>query len=202
MISSSELAQNIVNDLDQNAYTTWHDPNKILRAINSACNFVLAYARRPRSLTLWEKNETTATDIFTFNHELFYPYRWELDWEKIKITNIPIVWLESEEDDSFYVNQNTLRTKTAGLKLNVLYHRWHEKITSLWNNDINMPDTMFQVLTHVALWFVYPGGMDVGSSLANQNYQMAQTLLGIYTKAYGFNLQPGQVEAAGIYTKT
>jgi hypothetical protein len=65
-----------------------------------------------------------------------------------------------------------------------------------------MPDTMFQVLTHVALWFVYPGGMDVGSSLANQNYQMAQTLLGIYTKAYGFNLQPGQVEAAGIYTKT
>lgn len=201
MISSSELAQNIVNDLDQNACTTWHDPNKILRAINSACNFLLAYARRPRSLTLWEQTVTTATDIFTFNHELFYAYRGELDWETIKRTNIPIVWLESESDDAFYVNQNTLRTKTKWLKLSVLYHRWHEKLTSLWNNDINMPDTMFQVLTHISLWFIYPGGMDVGASLANQNYQMAQTLLGVYTKAYGFNLQPEQVEAAGIYTK-
>ena len=123
MISSSELAQNIVNDLDQNAYTTWHDPNKILRAINGACNFVLAYARRPRSLTLGEKTETTAQDIFSFNHELFYPYRGELDGETIKITNVPIVGLESESDNSFYVNQNTLRTKTKGLKLNVLYHR-------------------------------------------------------------------------------
>jgi len=91
MISSSELAQNIVNDLDQNAYTTWHDPNKILRAINGACNFVLAYARRPRSLTLGEKTEATAKDIFTFDHELFYPYWGELDGENIKITNIPIV---------------------------------------------------------------------------------------------------------------
>jgi hypothetical protein len=43
MISSSKLAISIANDLDQNAYTSWYNDPKILDAINSACNFVLAY---------------------------------------------------------------------------------------------------------------------------------------------------------------
>jgi len=201
MISSSLLAGSIVNDLDQNAYTTWHDQSKIIGAINSACSFVLAYGRRPRNLEMAHKEESTAVDTFSFPYEIYYPYWAELDWDYYERTNTPIVWLNTESNWTFYVNWWTIKFKDKWKKANLLCHRGHEKIQSLWNDDINMPDTMFQVLVHVSLWFIYPWGLDIWSSLSNQNYQMAKTLLDTYAKAYWFNLQAEQVEAAGIYTK-
>lgn len=202
MISSSELAKTIVSDLDQNAYTTWHDEQKILRAINSACDFVLAFGRWPWSLKLTKISNTTKTDTFTFPHAIFYPYWWQLDDSIIESTNVPIVWLESEKSWTFYAVENIVRTKDQWLNLSLLYHRWHQKLQSIWNNDIDMPEAMFQVLVHVSLWFVYPWWLDVWSSLANQNFQMADKLLTTYGKAYWFNLQAKQAEAAGIYTRT
>lgn len=199
MISSSELAKSIVNDLDQNAYTTWHDPAKILMTMNSACNYLLAYARWPRSLKLAQQAEADPTDTWTFNHDIFYPYRWELDWVNIDPTNIPIVWLDREESNKFYVVENSVRTKETWKNLSLLYHRWHEKLMSIWNDDIDLPYSMFQALVHLCLWMIYPGGMDVGSTLANQNYNMAKEILWVYTKAYGFNLQPKSAEASPIY---
>jgi hypothetical protein len=59
---------------------------------------------------------------------------------------------------------------------------------------------MFQPLIHICLWFLYPSGLDIGSSLANQHYSMAKTLLDSYAKAYGSLIQPKQLEAAAIYT--
>lgn len=199
MISSSELAKSIVNDLDQNAYTTWHDANKILSAINGACAFLLAWGRWPWNLTLWQKTSNTKTDSWTFDHDIFYPYWWELDWSIIDSTNIPIVWLDREESNKFYVNENVVRTKEEWLNLSLLYHRGHKKIVSLWNDDINIPYTMFQALVHLSLWIIYPGWMDIWSSLSNQNYNMAKEIISVYAKAYWFNLQPKSVEASPIY---
>ena len=201
MLSSQNLAQNIVNDLDQNAYTSWHDQTKILRGINSACSFLLAYWKRPWSLEIMKSEKDPATDEFTFDNDIFYPYRANLDWVKLKRNNIPIVWLDDEESRSFHVLGNVVKTKESWKVLQVLAHRWRKRLNSLWTNDIAMPSTMFQPLTHLALWFIYPSWLELWSSLANQHYNMAITLLDTYAKAYWFNLQPSQVEAAAIYTR-
>jgi hypothetical protein len=81
MISSTLLAQDISLDLDQNAYTSWYDSPKILRAINSACEFVQSYMKRPWTLVLETKqlNDNETTDTFTLDNEVLYPYRAELD---------------------------------------------------------------------------------------------------------------------------
>ena len=91
MISSNKLAQTINDDLDQNAYTTWHTPVKIMDAINSACSFLMAYQRWPWNLKLEQKDETNPVDAFSFDYDLFYPYWAILGEEKLERTNIPIV---------------------------------------------------------------------------------------------------------------
>jgi len=37
------------------------------------------YTKRPRTLELAKKEEVTATDLFTFDHEILFPYWIELD---------------------------------------------------------------------------------------------------------------------------
>jgi hypothetical protein len=199
MISSSKLAISIANDLDQNAYTSWYNDPKILDAINSACNFVLAYWKWPWSLVSWEITESTAVRAFTFTHELFYPYWAYLDETEKKLTVVPIIDFLHLDTWKVYVDSNVVRTTESGLKINILYHRWHDFLTSLWIDDINMPETMFQALIHVALWFLYPGGLDIWSWLANQNYNMAKTILDTYAKAYGKSIQPEQMAPAAHY---
>lgn len=199
MISSKQLAEQINLDLDQNAYTTWHDNKKILWAINSACNFLHMFTKRPRTLELAKKEETTVTDLFTFDHEIMFPYWIELDWDELDRTNVPLVWRDWELDSVFYVNGNVIKTWKKWKVIHLLYHRGHNKLTSLWDNDLNIPYSMQQVLLHLALWFIYPGWLDIWSSLANQNYQMAQTLLTTYWKAYWFDMQPTAAKASGIY---
>jgi hypothetical protein len=91
MISSALLAQDISLDLDQNAYTTWYDSPKILRAINSACEFIQSYMKWPRTLVLETKQLTDATDTFTLDNEVLYPYWAELDEIRFDRTNIPLI---------------------------------------------------------------------------------------------------------------
>lgn len=202
MISSSLLAQDIGLDLDQNAYTTWYDSPKILRAINSACEFIQSYMKWPRTLVLETKQlEWSAVlDTFTLDNEVLYPYWAELDWRKIDRTNIPLIWRKCEPKDSFYVSWNVIKTSAAWNRLDILYHKWFKALQNLWIDDIDMPAAMWQVLLHTALWFMYPSGLDIGSSLANQHYQMVMTLLDNYGKAYGFDIQPDNARAASIYT--
>lgn len=193
------LAEQIVLDLDQNAYTTWHDQKKILAVINAACEFLFAYTQRPWTLTMWEIEQTNPETIFTFDEDILFPYRAELDWKELERTNIPIVGRMWEKVGTFFIFGDTIRTKDKWKKMQALYHRWHVPLTSLGTDDIDAPSTMNQVLLHLALWFIYPGGMDLGASLANQNYQMAQELLTVYSKAYGFDLQPSAVKTHRIY---
>jgi len=201
MLSSSVLWQSISDDLDQNAYTTRHWAPKVLRAINSACNFVRAYYRRPRTLVWWNLESATAVKEFTFDHNLFYPYRAYLDEEAKDITNIPIIDFINKENGKIYIQWNVVKTTEAGKKLTILYHAWHKKIEFIWVNDINMPDEMEQCLLHIALWFIYPWGMDLWASLANQNYQMAKTLLDTYSDAYWKQIQPKAIQPSPFYSK-
>lgn len=202
MISSQNLAKDIALDLDQNAYTTWYDAPKILRAINSACEFIQSYMKRPRTLVLETKqlNWTDVTDTFTLDNEVLYPYWAELNEVRLDRTNIPLIWRVHEPVNSFYVSWNTIKTSGMWNRLDVLYHKWFKALQSLWYNDIDMPWSMWQVLLHTALWFMYPSGLDIWSSLANQHYQMVMTLLDNYGKAYWFDLQPDNARASSIYT--
>ena len=199
MISSKQLAISITNDLDQNAYTSWHDSPKILDAINDACNFVLAYAKRPWSLESWEIILTVKWRSFKFAHELFYPYRAYLDERLVDITLIPIIDFLHKDTGKVYVDLDTVKTTDDGLKLNILYHRWHVPLLSLWTDDIDIPRSMFQAITHVALRFVYPGGLDIGAGMANQNFNMAKALLDTYAKAYWKSVQPKDMQPSAIY---
>jgi len=199
MLSSSELGQTICNDLDQNAYTTWYDSPKILKAINSACNYVRAYAKRPWNLEHWHKVETALVSSFTFDHNIFYPYRAYLDGEKKDITAVPIVDFLHEDTKKIYVKWNIVKTTEPWKVLDILYHAWYKKITSLATNDIDIPDELEQALIHVSLRFIYPGGMDLWSTLANQHFNQAKELLTTYAKAYGPSVQPKQAEPAAIY---
>lgn len=203
MISSTLLAQDISLDLDQNAYTSWYDSPKILRAINSACEFVQSYMKWPRTLVLETKqlDDNETTDTFTLDNEVLYPYRAELDWNIKDRTNIPLIWRRHEPKASFYVSWNIIKTSEAWNKLDVLYHKWFKALTSLWYDDIDMPSAMWQLLLHTALWFIYPSGLDIGSSLSNQHYNMVMTLLQSYGKAYGFDMQPEAAKAISIYNK-
>lgn len=198
MISSSDLAKKIWYDLDQNAYTSWHDAQEIISVINSACEFLLAYTRRPRSLCLSEVSLQTAWNLFTLPSEIFYPYWADIDGKSISPTNIPIVWLANEDSCSFYAVWNTVKTKTLGKDLKLLYHRWHNPITSLAENDLDFPHSMFEVLKHLALWFIYPSGLDLWATLANNHYNMATALLWPYSKAYWFNLQAQWISPRSI----
>jgi hypothetical protein len=65
MLSSSKLALSIYNDLDQNAFTSWHNDSEILENINDAINFISAYAKRPWNLYHEEIVEATAVQQFT-----------------------------------------------------------------------------------------------------------------------------------------
>lgn len=201
MISSALLAQDISLDLDQNAYTTWYDSPKILRAINSACEFIQSYMKWPRTLVLETKQLTDATDTFTLDNEVLYPYWAELNEIRFDRTNIPLIWRKHEPVKSFYVSWNVIKTSDVWTRLDVLYHKWFKALTSLWYNDIEMPWTMWQLLLHTALWFMYPSGLDIGSSLSNQHYNMVLTLLQSYGKAYGFDMQPEAAKAISIYNK-
>lgn len=200
MISSSQLAASIYADLDQNAYTTWHDDPKILEAINNAVDFVLAYARWPRSLKHDEIISTTPTSVFTLTCSAFSPYRAYLGEEEKNLSNTPIIsFLDVSWTNKAYVYENTISFSETWLKANVLYHKWHTHLTSLWSNDIDMPSTMKQALLHVVLWFVYPGWLDMWSTLANQNYNQAKTLLDTYAKAYWQALMAKKAEPSNIY---
>jgi len=199
MISSSQLGLDICSELDQNAYTSWHNPQKILRVINSACNYVLAYWKWPWSLKVWDITLPVAGKSFTFDHNIFYPYWAYLDEKKLDPTVVPLMWFLDDNTWKYYVNGNIVTTTEAGKNLKLLYHNWHNKITSLGNNDIDIPEEFYQALIHVALRFVYPGGLDIWSSLANQNYNMAKDLLTAYAKAYWPLIQPKQAEMARIY---
>ena len=201
MISSALLAQDISLDLDQNAYTTWYDSPKILRAINSACEFIQSYMKWPRTLVLETKQLTNATDTFTLDNEVLYPYWAELNEIRFDRTNIPLIWRKHEPVKSFYVSWNVIKTSDTWTRLDILYHKWFKALTSLWYNDIEMPWTMWQLLLHTALWFIYPSGLDIGSSLSNQHYNMVLTLLQSYGKAYGFDMQPEAAKAISIYNK-
>jgi hypothetical protein len=199
MISSSLLAISIANDLDQNAYTSWHDSPKILDVINSACNFILAYGKWPWSLVLWEIIDPLAVRAFVFTHEIYYPYRAYLDESLKEMTVIPIVDFLHQDTGKVYIDWQVVRTTEPGKKLNILYHRWHDFLTTLWIDDINMPATMFQALIHVSLWFIYPGGLDIGAWLANQNFIAAKAILDTYAKAYGKSIQPENMAPAARY---
>lgn len=203
MISSNLLAQDIVLDLDQNAYTSWYDKTKILNAINSACEFIQIYAKRPWTLTLEsiESDDPKWSDLFTCANEIIYPYWAELDWVKFDRTNIPLIWRDRELWDSFYVSWNVVKTSEPWKKLDILYHRGFQRLSTLWNDDIDMPQAMHQTLLHTALWFVYPSGLDIWASLSNQHYNMMMTLLSTYWKAYGFDIQPVAAKAVSIYNK-
>lgn len=199
MISSSELWLDIASELDQNAYTSWHNKNKILRVINSACNYLLAYHKWPWSLVLETKTLWAKWNIFTFDHNVFNPYKWWLDENEIDPTAVPIIARLDDNTWKFYTKENIINTSEQWLKLELLYHRWHKKLTTLGNDDIDIPEEYYQALIHIALWFVYPGGMDIWSSLANQNYNMAKDLLTTYSKAFGPLIQPKQAQPSRVY---
>lgn len=201
MLSSTLLAQDINLDLDQNAYTSWYDKTKILNAINSACEFIQIYAKRPWTLTLETVELEQPDSLFTCANEIIYPYWAELDWIKYDRTNIPIIGRDQELAKTFYVDWNVVKTEDTWKKLNILYHRWFKRLTALWMDDIDMPQAMHQVLLHTALWFMYPSGLDIGSSLSNQHYNMMMTLLSTYWKAYWFDIQPVAAKAISIYNK-
>lgn len=201
MISSSALALSIYNDLDQNGYTSWYDDPKILETIIDAANFVCAYAKRPFTLVSEEKILTDAAKTFTLNNEVFFPYSIYVDEQEKNMTTIPIMpyFVTTDWANKIYIHENIIDTSEAWKKVNILYHRWFNIITTLWTNDMFFPRTMYKAIIHIALWFLYPSGLDIGSSLANQHYQMAKTILDTYAKAYGSMIQPKKLEASSIY---
>lgn len=203
MISSQDLALAIFNDLDQNGYTSAYDDSAILGMINDAANFVCAYAKRPWTLTSEEILLTAKARTFTAKNEIFYPYSIYLDEQEKTLTDIPILptFLTQDGSNKAYVIDNTVHFSEEWLKVNILYHKWWNTLTHLWTNDMFFSRAMFKALQHIALWFIYPSWLDIGSSLANQHFQMAKTILDTYAKAYWFNIQPKKLEAAGIYSK-
>ena len=203
MISSSYVASILYNDLDQNAYTSWYDDNKILQVINSACNYICAYGKRPWTLKSEEILLTVKSNTFTATSEIFFPYWAFLDEEEKTITNVPIFpsFRNVDGANKAYVSDGVVTTSEQWLKLNILYHKWFNKLKILGADDIFFPAALEQAVIHVCLWFLYPSGLDIGSTLANQHFNMADKLLSTYAKAYGFLIQPKNVEAANIYTK-
>lgn len=200
MLSSSQVSILVSNDLDQNAYTSWHTGPKILNAISNAVNFILAYHKRPWSLVSAEQTVPSPTDQFTLDTEIFYPYWAYIDEKPLEHTAIPIVDFINKESCKFYVYDKVVKTSEAGIKFNMLYHRWHNKLTSIGDDDINLPDNMEQALIHVVLRYMYPSWLDLWASLSNQHFNMAKTILDTYKKAYWTLIQPKDIIPSRVYT--
>lgn len=201
MLSSSKLALSIYNDLDQNAFTSWHNDSEILENINEAINFVSAYAKRPWNLYHEEIILPNSSQQFTAWFEIFHPYWVYLDEQEQTISNIPMLpsFDARKESGRAYIWEKIIQTSETWKKINILYHKWHNAITSLWNDDINIPRAMKKAIHHIALRFSYPSGLEIWASLANQHFQMATTILDTYAKAYWDKIQPKSVQASRIY---
>jgi hypothetical protein len=125
MISSSDLALAIYNDLDQNGYTSAADDSAILQLICDAANFVCAYAKRPFTLVSEEHILPTASKTFTVDNEIFFPYAIHLDEEEKFITNIPIMpyFITADGSNKTHVLENVVNFSESGKKINILYHK-------------------------------------------------------------------------------
>lgn len=167
---------------------------EVLFSLSNAVNYIYTYDKWSWTFTntlleLWEWE--TAKKEWDLDHEIFALYKVFSGDTELKKANS--WWELKDTSNSYYLVWQKIYTSEEVESIELFYHKWAGRLYAVTGDDLGIPDALLWAVYNLTMWDLLSVWLEQGANLANQHYNIWESLLKQAKWMYWMNLNPDSI---------